>query len=592
MTDVAPTQAQQQNVSATRSASPASAEAPASWLDCRQVRPSCAPDAIPEAIEAGFTRDPDGPFGPVRGRVGFEDGGPADVMAPCSVLAELAGQTADRMGELTDDELVGVLRAARRVQSWQAALELEAVSELAARRLAEPARPGPRPGERVAAELAAVLVLTRRSADNMINLATAVERLDGVRDALAAGQIDLNRARVFADELAVLDWLKACRIAAKVMLDAPRLTTSQLRARLRSAVLAADPEAGRRRQAAAKDHARVESWDESSGNAGLAGRELPPAAALAADRHVNALARALKAAGAEGTLDQLRASVYLALLSGREPSTLLPASAASPQPGAASEVGNASEATTGSEAGNTLQARTGSTTGGHGPALSWPSGPRGTIHLTMPLSAWLGNSDRPGQVAEYGPVDAWTCRDIASDLADESDTRCCLTLTTEEGYAVGHACSHTLPPRCGDPYGCRTPGSEPDGSRSPPPAPVRQWLNGLKINWFNRGANCDHALQSAAYRPGARLAHLTRVRNPTCTAPGCRHSSWGCDLDHVFPYDQGGRTCSCNLQPACRGDHQLKQQPGWQVEMSADGVATWQLPHGRSYTTRPEPYPV
>ena len=60
-------------------------------------------------------------------------------MAPCSVLMELTGQTCDRMSELTDDELVGVLRAARRVQSWQAALELEAVSELAARRLAPPA---------------------------------------------------------------------------------------------------------------------------------------------------------------------------------------------------------------------------------------------------------------------------------------------------------------------------------------------------------------------------------------------------------------------------------------------------------------------
>lgn len=62
-------------------------------------------------------------------------------MAPCSVLAELTGQARGRMGELSDGELIGVLRAARRVRSWQAAVELQAVSELTARRLAEPARP-------------------------------------------------------------------------------------------------------------------------------------------------------------------------------------------------------------------------------------------------------------------------------------------------------------------------------------------------------------------------------------------------------------------------------------------------------------------
>ena len=238
------------------------------------AREACSPDAVPEAIEAGFARDPEDAY-PVRGRAGFEACGPADLMAPCSVLAELTGQTRDRMSELTDDELVGVLRATRRVQSWQAALELEAVSELAARRLAEPARPGPRPADRLAAELAAALTLTMRSADSLVHVATSVERLGGLRDSLAGGQIDLSRARVFADELCVLDWLKATRIAAKLVLEAPGLTTAQLQARLRRAVLAADPEAGRRRQMAAKDNARVETWQESSGNGALAGRELP-----------------------------------------------------------------------------------------------------------------------------------------------------------------------------------------------------------------------------------------------------------------------------------------------------------------------------
>jgi Domain of unknown function (DUF222) len=291
MADVVSPQGQSEPASRARPARQPGAGVPASWLDTIGARQTCPPDAVPEAIEAGFARDPDDAY-PIRGRAGFEACGPADLMAPCSVLAELTGQARDRMSELTDDELVGVLRATRRVQSWQAALELEAVSELAARRLAEPVRPGPRPADRLAAELAAALTLTIRSADSLVHVATSVERLGGLRDALAGGQIDLSRARVFADELCVLDWLKATRIAAKLVLEAPGLTTAQLQARLRRAVLAADPEAGCRRQKAAKDNARVETWQESSGNGALAGRELPPAGVLAADRHLTALAKA------------------------------------------------------------------------------------------------------------------------------------------------------------------------------------------------------------------------------------------------------------------------------------------------------------
>jgi hypothetical protein len=50
-----------------------------------------------------------------------------------------------------------------------------------------------------------------------------------------------------------------------------------------------------------------ERWAEDSGNAGLAGRELPPAEVLAADQRVTAWARQLKKAGLEGGMDALRA---------------------------------------------------------------------------------------------------------------------------------------------------------------------------------------------------------------------------------------------------------------------------------------------
>ena len=61
----------------------------------------------------------------------------------------------------------------------------------------------------------------------------------------------------------------------------------------------------------------MEMFPETSGTAALAGRDLPPAAVLAADKHLTALAQAMKAAGQPGTLDILRAWAYLHLLSGK-----------------------------------------------------------------------------------------------------------------------------------------------------------------------------------------------------------------------------------------------------------------------------------
>jgi hypothetical protein len=85
---------------------------------------------------------------------------------------------------------------------------------------------------------------------------------------------------------------------------------------------------------------------------------------------------------------------------------------------------------------------------------------------------------------------------------------------------------------------------------------------------------------------------LIEVRQRTCSAPGCRRSAQRCDIDHTIPYDQGGRTCSCNLGPVCRAHHQAKQLPGWHLDQPEPGVMAWTLPSGRSYTTRPAPYPI
>ncbi len=62
----------------------------------------------------------------------------------------------------------------------------------------------------------------------------------------------------------------------------------------------------------------MERWAEDSGNAGLAGRELPPAEVLAADQRVTAWARQLRQAGLDGDMDQLRARAFMDLLLGTD----------------------------------------------------------------------------------------------------------------------------------------------------------------------------------------------------------------------------------------------------------------------------------
>ncbi|HSZ43982.1 MAG TPA: HNH endonuclease signature motif containing protein [Streptosporangiaceae bacterium] len=547
------------------------------WVDHPLARP--AAPAVPEAIEAGFTHTA---AGEVRDRAarGFEAGGPADLLPPCPELAALTGMALEAGVErLTDDELVGVMRAARRVQSWQAAVELACADELAGRRQAVAHESGPSGRERATAEIGCALTLTGRSAEALIDLAEGVQRA-GIGDALAEGWIDVAKARVFTEELAGLRQIRAWWIATHVMVEADKLTTAQLRGRLRRAVLAEDPGAARARAEQARAGARVEMWPEGSGNYAIAGRELPEAGAVLADRHVSALAKALKRAGRPGSMDQIRAEVYLALLSGTSPADVLaaPALAASDVPG--ERVGAAS-------AGAALPA-------GDGAGLvSWPSGLTGTINLTMPLTTWLGLADGPGVIAGHGPADAWTCRQIAAALAAGQAGRYCVTVTTGVGQPLGHACTTIPPPRPSRP-GTSMSGGGGSGTGPPgtgPPGDIAGWLAGLKIESLG-GSPCDHRHETPGYRPGRRLEHLVKIRNPTCTAPGCRRPAIRSDLDHITPYDQGGRTCECNLHTPCRRHHRLKGTAGWHAEMTAPGTITWTLPHGRSYTTTPEPYPI
>ena len=502
-----------------------------------------------------------------------------DVLAPGSCLAGLSQDAFESgLGRLSDDDLVGLLGAARRLSSWQAAIELHAVAELDARRCREADRPGSsRASEHVSSELAAALALTARSADALLGLSRGLARLPMVLTALLSGRIDRQRAEIFVAELSVLGDVAAAAVAAAFCDLAGSMTTGQLRHALRTMVLAIDPAAARQRAERGKADARVETWQEGSGNVALAGRELPAADAIAADHRIAAIARALKNAGAPGGMDQLRAAVFAALLTGRDPESLVPSPPASrtqaedpaaghpapdpPAPAAPGEPAPAASATSGSLSGLT-----------------------GSVNLTMPVSVWLGESDAPGEIAGLGPVDADTCRDLAARMT-RPGTRWGVTLTDRGGRAVAHA---RVPPGAGPP-GAGPPGAGPPGAG--PPGDRAGWLAALKLDWLERGG-CAHPRRADSYRPPARLRELVKVRQRTCAFPGCRRPAQACDDDHTIAFDRGGPTCECNLAALCRRHHRCKQAPGWRLDQPEPGVLVWTAPHGRRYTVGPGSYPV
>jgi hypothetical protein len=528
--------------------------------------------------------------------LGFAHGDAADAMPPGPELASLVDRAwQEGLGGLDDDELTGVMQAAHRLGAWVAALELSAVSALAARREADGRATGDwRPFEHVDDEVAVALTLTRRGAGSVLTLALALDRLPLTKAALAAGAIDERRAWVITDELTGLDDEHAAAVEASIIGKAAGQTTGQLRPAVRRAVIAVDPSAAKRRKEEALKSARVETSTESSGTAALSGRDLPPAGVLAADKNLTALATGMKKAGAEGTMDQLRARAYLHLLSGGHPADLLTAPAtAHGAPGTTGTSTPGGTGTGGTGTGGTTGDRTagGASADGGIPGVGLPA-LRGTVNLTMPLATWLGWSESPGQVPGFGTLDAGDSRAIAALLANHPASKWCITLTGPGGHAVAHGCTKNGPgpPTWPTPGSGPGPGAGPGAGHRHGPGPgagshpgpgagtgtgtgtgrdcgpgtragpipgtpgtpgIPGWISTVTITPLQAG-NCTHPRETSAYRPSPALRHIIEIRQATCSHPGCRRPATRCDIDHTIPYHLGGRTCECDLAPACK----------------------------------------
>ena len=538
---------------------------------------------------------------------GFGAGQSLDVAPGGSALLGFAERVADdeeRLGSATDDEIVGLICALDRAEASACFLKHAAVAELIRRRPA----PGctlegearmPEGWEEFAGdEVRWALAETRNAADAMLDLAQALEvKLPGTKEAFRTGVLRWSKVEIIARATQGLDLAEAQAAEALVLGRAGRLSPGGLRAAIARAVMEVAPDKARKRREEAARDARVERWLEDSGNAALAGRELPPAEVLAADQRITWWALQLKAAGLDGDMDELRARAYLDLLldTDSRPATrpsrsrpARPSTEAAPGPGPGTPPGSG----------------------------VIPAGFTGRNHLTIPLATLLELADRPGEIPGLGPVDPALARDLARASAASPKTTWCLTVTDDQGHAIGHGCARPEPGKHSRPWADQR-GTGPPGGHDPPAGPGspsprrcgRAEPPGGYGSWrFTIGIRgqpallvaidpiaidtCDHRFAAAGHDPGVKLRHLSQIRHALCTGPMCRRPSVRADFEHNTPYDQGGKSCLCNAGPKCRHEHRLKQDPRWTVEQPTPSTFRWTTPSGRQYTTEPTRYPI
>ena len=264
---------------------------------------------------------------------GFGQGTCLDAAVPCSTLSAMADEASgeDRtFADVTDDQLMGLMGTRQRLQARQEWELLMAVAEFIRRRpgpgcaLEGPERMPEVWHEHACSELTAQLHITRHAADNLLGLAHDLTvKLPGTAAALRDGIIDAEKAHTIALRCSVLtpDEARAAEAILFAQSDVDEMTWSMIRDRIGRAVIEVNPEAAVRRRKEAAKQRRVEVVPEDSGNAMIAGRELPQAAALAASQMLTARARQLRKAGITGGMDELRVQAYLEKLGVLDPLT-------------------------------------------------------------------------------------------------------------------------------------------------------------------------------------------------------------------------------------------------------------------------------
>jgi len=248
---------------------------------------------------------------------GFAQNGQADTMAPGALLATIVdtvtGEDGSGLAGCSADQLLGIISGARRQECRNAWILLTAIKEFARR-----AGTGLE-GEFAADELACELHMSQASAAGQMEYSTTVaQRLPKTFAAMRAGLIHPIHLRIIEEQTRILSDADAAKADQILAAAAPGMTYGELRYAARKLVLTLDPEAVRKQKEAAKRDTHVRRFREESGHGGMVARELPSDELLASWQHIEQRALDLRAAGLDGTLEELRVRAFLDLLQGRD----------------------------------------------------------------------------------------------------------------------------------------------------------------------------------------------------------------------------------------------------------------------------------
>jgi hypothetical protein len=293
-------------------------------------------------------------------------------------------------------------------------------------------------------EIRAALCLTRNAAEEaLLAAALLFERFPALGQGLREGWLDLARARVIAEGLLGLSPEQGSRAVELLMPFAPSMTTGQLRARVAKLAIEIDPESARKSYEEGMKGRRVWAGRNPDGTAGLFGLDLAADRVAEAMRRIHQLARAAKTADDERSADQIRADIFLDLLTG------------SMDPSA-----------------------TGS----------------GHLDLRVDLTTLAGLNENPGEIPGWGPVIA----DVARQVAERQPKATWqVTVTGAEDEVVWTGTTRRRPTAAMRRYvevtravcvfpGCRMPASQSDLNHNQP------WSEGGPTAVWNLEPGCRH----------------------------------------------------------------------------------------------------
>jgi hypothetical protein len=307
-----------------------------------------------------------------------------------------------------------------------------------------------------------------------------------------------------AEETASLDPALLGKADELIAKDAVGRTPLSLRRRVRAIVMKLDPQAAEAKRKSGTKSRRVEFWESESGNVTMAAREMSVGVAAAIKQALDGWAKLMRAAGIDGSLDNLRHDAAAALLLGRQPVTGTPTPAGNPADSANPfnpweysdyEPGMGSD---------------------EPPA---PGNPIVNINLMITAGTLDPGVDAPGFVSGFGNITAQAARDLITAGSANRASRWCLTeVDPDTGYAVAHGCAK---------------GSHP---WSGPEQRIREFIASLHVTMERLAREPgDDGHREDHHDPSRKLQHLIIARNATCATPGCDTPATECDMEHRVP---------------------------------------------------------